>query len=72
MYRKHITEDYLPGICPLVQICDTSWLTYHQNESIVMYKKFKIKNPFSRNMFSRSNMDYSLDDLTSDRVNESV
>jgi len=37
-----------------------------------MYKNFKMKNPFSRNMFGRSNMDYSLDDLTSDGVNESV
>jgi len=25
-------------ICPLIQICNTLWLTYHQKESMCMYK----------------------------------
>ncbi len=37
-----------------------------------MYGKFKIEYSFARNMFSKSKMEYCLDDLTSDGVNEYV
>jgi len=33
-----------------------------------MYRKIMIKDSWARNMFSRSNMDYCLDDVTSEVV----
>ena len=41
-----------------------------QMESMSMYRKFKIKRSWARNMFFTSNMDYCLSDVTP--VNESV
>jgi len=37
-----------------------------------MYKKFIIKDEFARNIFSRSNVDFSMGEATLDRVSESV
>ena len=56
-------------ICLLGQICNTLWLTYHQKESIVIYKKFKIEYSFTRNMSIKSNMQYSMADVSSEAVN---
>jgi len=37
-----------------------------------MNEKFMIEDYFARNMFSRSNMDFSLGEITSEGVNGSV
>ena len=34
-----------------------------------MYKQFMIEDSWARNMFKRSNNDYSMADISSDRVN---
>jgi len=37
-----------------------------------LYRKFKIKYSFARNMFTMSKMDYCMSDVTSEVVNKSI
>jgi len=37
-----------------------------------MYRKFVIEGSFTRNMIIRSNVDFSMADVTSERINEFV
>jgi len=39
---------------------------------MTMYKKFIIEDQFARNIFSRSNEDTSIGEVTSEGVNEAV
>jgi len=44
----------------------------NQMESITMYRKFKIEYSWGRNMFSRSNMDFFVDEVISEGINEYI
>jgi len=70
--ESSILRTLWPEICSLGQICTTVWLMKHQNESRSMHRKFKIDDTLAQNMFRRSKMEYSLTDVTSERVYEYI
>jgi len=43
-------------------------MTETTSERVLKYRMIKIESSFSRNMHSRSNMDYFLGDLTTERT----
>jgi len=58
--------------CSVGQAWTTVWLILHQMESRSLNRKFIIEDCWVRNMFSRSNMDYCLTHVTSDKRNDYV
>jgi len=51
---------------------DFSLAEKYQKESWRLNRKFMIEESWIRNMFSRSNMDYCMADVTSEGINEYI